>query len=81
MKITGIKKAIGEFNNTIGNVELFFNKVTGEIWTVFNIGQDWTEYKSENIVKLLQKGNYTMASGWDKISMAEVKEMIEMLEV
>lgn len=55
----GLKKASGETKDLSGYytgayVELFYDRSTGEIWTVyqFSLGQNsWTEYHDKNIIK------------------------------
>lgn len=59
MKMTGLKKASGETKNygyySDKYVELFYDRGTGEVWTVFqcSLGHNfWTQYHDPEIIKI-----------------------------
>lgn len=58
IKITGIKKAIGEYKSWIGQdwrrtANIMLDKSTGEVWTdCFIDCNTWKEYYSKDIVSL-----------------------------
>ena len=82
MKITGLKKAIGEFKraNAGGYYSpryglLMFDKTSGELWTdeFYSIGHNsWKEYHSEYIVNL----GAMMAENGIEVNMQNVKSFI-----
>lgn len=75
IKMTGLKKASGNTSN-YGYYsglydELFFDRGTGEVWTVFqsSFGQNsWTEYRDPNIIKI---GNITK-----RMTMQQIADLI-----
>ena len=78
VKITGIKKATGDFNNWIGHAEVMLDKSTGEVWTdIFASCGDKNVYKDSNVVRLLSKGVMQMSENWDKTSMQDLKKLAE----
>ena len=58
LKITGIKKAIGEYKNWLAQdwrrtANIMLDKSTGEIWTdCFLDCNSWNEYHNKNIISL-----------------------------
>lgn len=60
MKMIGLKKASGsteDYGWYDGRFhEIFYDKKTGEVWTVFQYSDSWTVYHDENVVKI---GNTT----------------------
>lgn len=76
MAMKGLRKASGETKNLGGYysgqyVELFYDRSTGEVWTVFqySLGQNtWTEYHDKNAVKI---GNISTPK-----TMQEIADMI-----
>lgn len=59
LKMLNLKEAssnTGDYGyNSAMYDELFYNKATGEVWTVFqcSLGQNtWTEYHDSNIIKI-----------------------------
>lgn len=58
IKITGIKKAIGEYKNWLAQdwrrtANIMFDKSTSEVWTdCFIDCNDWKEYYDSNIISL-----------------------------
>lgn len=83
MKITGLKKAVGEYQraNKGGCYSpkygcLMFDKATGELWTdeFYSLGHnEWEQYQSNSIINLgriMEKNNI-------EINMKNVKSFIE----
>lgn len=58
VKITGIKSAIGDYNNWINrdwrhSANIMIDLSTGEIWTdIFTDRNSWKEYHSNSIISL-----------------------------
>lgn len=79
-KITGIKKAVGEYKNWIKRdwgyvAKIMLDVSTGEVWTdCFISSNDWKEYHSSNIIcissLILQENK--------EISMKTVREYAEL---
>ena len=68
LKMVGLKKASGateDYGYYSGKYnEIFYNRSTGEVWTVFqsSLGQNtWTEYHDPDILKVVNASDhYTM---------------------
>lgn len=74
-KLTGIKKAVGEYNNWQGHAEIMLDKESGKVWCdVFASGQEWKNYHDENVVRLLTKAINSMWERDDTTSMREINE-------
>lgn len=65
LKMTGIKAASGETRNygsySARYVEIFYNRSTGEIWTVFqcSLGHNsWTVYHDQDIIKICETSSH-----------------------
>lgn len=83
MKITGLKKAVGEYQRA--NKEdcyspkygyLMFDKATGELWTdeFYSLGHnEWKQYQSNSIINL----GKIMTENNIEINMKNVKSFIE----
>ena len=73
VKISGVKAAVGEFNNWQGAAIIYFDKVELKVWTMIYIdSNDYDDYHDVNVVRAIRKNN---AMGkWDKTSMAALKE-------
>lgn len=83
MKITGLKKAVGEYQRA--NKEgcyspkygyLMFDKTTGELWTdeFYSLGHnEWKQYQSNSIINL----GRIMTENNIEINMKNVKSFIE----
>lgn len=77
-KITGIKKAVGEFNNWQGAARIYFDKSTGKVWTdVYTAPCWWSEYHDANIVEVYSKATFSMCERDNKMSMAELRTICE----
>ena len=81
MKITGVKKAIGDYKDWIsrryGNAaNIMLDKSTGEVWTdCFVSCNEWIEYHSESVISLL---SYIRQRTDEKLSMQLLKTYAEM---
>lgn len=74
LEIKGLKKVSGETKNCTypGRTchEIFYNKATGEVWTIYHASEnEWTEYSDKDIISLGHH-NYPM-------SMQEVADLIK----
>lgn len=82
IKITGIKKAIIEFNDWISydwrrRANIMLNTSTGEVWTdCFLDCNTWKEYHDKSIVSLL---SYIRERTDEKITMNLLKEYAEII--
>lgn len=72
VKIKGIRKSVGEFNNWIGHAEVMLNTETMEVFTdCFTNADEWLEH-GDNIVRLHSKGRKQMAENWNKTTVKEI---------
>jgi len=77
-RFTGIKQAVGHFNNHQGHAEIMLDKESGKVWCdVFASGQEWKEYHDKNVVSLLTKAINSMWERDDTTSMREINEKAE----
>lgn len=80
MKITGVKKAIGDYKSWIsrryGNAaNIMLDKSTGKVWTdVFPDCNSWIEYHSESVISLL---SYIRQRTDEELSMQLLKTYAE----
>lgn len=80
MKITGVKKAIGDYKDWIsrryGNAaNIMLDKSTGKVWTdVFPDCNSWIEYHSESVISLL---SYIRQRTDEELSMQLLKTYAE----
>lgn len=78
MKIKGIKKAVGTFNNFIGHARIMYNKESLKVWTdLFASCNEWNVYHNKDIIVVKSKGIYSMSTNWNKTSMKEIKDILE----
>ena len=81
IKITGIKKAIGEYKNWLSEdwrrkANIMLDKSTGEVWTdCFISCNDWKEYHDSNIISL---SAYIRERTEEIFTMAILREYAEM---
>ena len=74
LKMVGLKKASGNTGCSTPNAydELFYNRTTGEVWTVFqySIGHNsWTKYHDRSIIKIGETSEHmTMQEIADRIA-------------
>jgi hypothetical protein len=78
IKITGIKKAVGDFNNWQGAARIYFDRSTGEVWTNIYTAPTWeTIYHDPTIVQLASKATWVMTQRDNTITMAGLKILCE----
>ncbi len=78
IKITGIKRAVGEFNRWQGAARIYLDTSTGEVWTKIYTAPNWeTKYHDSAIVQVLSKSTYNMYGRGDKITMQSLRDMCE----
>jgi len=77
-RFTGIKQAVGHFNNHQGHAEIMLDKESGKVWCdVFASGNEWKEYHDHSVVRLMSKATVSMWERDDKTSMREINEKAE----
>ena len=75
LKIKGLKKAVGDFNDWQGHAVIFYDKEDRRAWTeVYASSNSWTEYHDEVIVSINEKDDFLGRD--NKTSMREIKRMI-----
>lgn len=82
IKMIGLKAASSNTKNLQGYysgsyVELFFDRSTGEVWTVYqyNLGHNtWTMYDDNNVVKI---GNFSEPATMQEIADAIIARLEE----
>lgn len=80
MKFTGIKKAVGDYNNWGGHAEIMLNTDTLEIWcNAYPSANEWIEYDGDPVVRLERKASVHMDENWDKTSMKVIQGKAERL--
>jgi len=72
-EITGLKKAVGAFNNWVGYADLVLDTETGELITFEYVGQEIVQYK-QNIKIIATKGQFSIWSRDNKTTIREVKD-------
>lgn len=74
MKIKGIKRAIGDFNNWDKSAIVYFDKSDNTVWTkVYASSNEWEEYHSDTIIQVAKKNGLNPY----KLTMKELSEMVE----
>lgn len=59
VKIKGIKKAVGEFNNWDSAARIYFDKENLEVTTyVYADSNSWQEYNDTSVVEVISKGSF-----------------------
>jgi len=76
VKIKGLKKAVGEFNDWKEQARIYFDKEELEVWTNVYPGgnKSWEEYHDKNIVEVINKRGM-VANDNDYLSMRELKNI------
>lgn len=76
VKITGIKKAVGEFNRWQGAARIYLDRSTGEVWTkIYTDPGWWDEYGDTAIIQVAGKATWSMWQRDDKITMEELRSL------
>lgn len=76
IKITGIKSAVGDFNNWQGAARVYFDTLALKVWTnVYDGPGQWDDYHDANVVEILSKATNNMLERDDKTSMYQLKKL------
>ena len=79
IKIKGLKKAVGEFNNWQGAARIYFDKENLSVETyVYSSPGSYQQFDADTIVEVAQKANSNMFERDDTITMLKLKELCEM---
>lgn len=74
--LTGIKKAVGEYNNYQGHAEIMMDTADNMVWcNRYASGGEWTRYDSDTVKRLIDKATVSMWERDNKTTMAEVKTL------
>lgn len=76
IKITGLKKAVGDYNNWQEQARIYFDTKDLEVWTNVYPGgnESWDEHHNKNIVEVINKRGM-VASDNEYLSMRELKNI------
>lgn len=75
LKIKGLKKAVGDFNDWQGHAVIFYDKEEKRAWTeTYASSNEWVEYHDEEVVSLHEKDDFLGRD--NKTSMREIKRLI-----
>ena len=75
LKIKGLKKAVGDFNDWQGHAVIFYDKEECRAWTeVYASSNSWSVYHDDAVVSLHQKDDFLGRD--NKTSMREIKRLI-----
>ena len=81
LKLVGLRKcsgSMGKLNLCSGLFyELFYDRSTGEVWTILQPPRNWTEYRDRDIIKI---GNYCYHLAMQEIADAVNKTLKEIDE-
>lgn len=77
LKITGIRKAVGEFNNWQGAARVYFDPSDMSVWTnVYEGPGSYEEFDNPKIVEIAQKSTNRMDERDDRITMRQIRETV-----
>ena len=75
LKVKGLKKAVGDFNDWQGHAVIFYDKEEQRAWTeTYASSNEWVEYHDEEVVSLHEKDDFLGRD--NKTSMREIKRLI-----
>ena len=75
LKVKGLKKAVGDFNDWQGHAVIFYDKEDRKAWTeVYASSNSWTEYYDDVVVSIHEKDDFLGRD--NKTSMREIKRLI-----
>lgn len=80
IKITGVKKAVGEFNQWSGAARVYFNKKELKVWTILYSNPEEVrryQYGQEEIVEVIQKTTNDTQERDNRITMYQLQELCE----
>lgn len=79
LKIKGLKKAVGDFNDWQGHAVIFYDKEERKAWAeVYASSNSWSEYHDDAVVSLHQKDDFLGRD--NKTTMREIKRAIVNLQ-
>lgn len=79
LKIKGLKKAVGDFNDWQGHAVIFYDKEDRKAWTeVYASSNSWSEYNDDAVVTIHQKDDFLGRD--NKTTMREIKRAIVNLQ-
>ncbi len=77
LKITGIRKAVGDFNNWQGAARVYFDPTDMSVETyVYEGSGSYEEFDDPKIVEIAQKATNRMDERDDRITMRQVRETV-----
>ena len=75
LKIKGLKKAVGDFNDWQGHAVIFYDKEDRRAWAeVYASSNSWSEYHDDAVIAIHQKDDFLGRD--NKTSMREIKRLI-----
>ena len=75
LKIKGLKKAVGDFNDWQGHAVIFYDKEEQKAWTeVYASSNSWSEYHDDAVIAIHQKDDFLGRD--NKTSMREIKRLV-----
>lgn len=81
INIAGIRKAVGAFNEWQGAARVYFDPSDTSVWTKTYAGPgEWNRYKDSKIVQITQKATNHMDERDNKITMREIRELVNEVE-
>lgn len=77
LKITGIRKAVGDFNNWQGAARVYFDPSDMSVWTnVYGGPGEEDYYDDPAITQIAQKATNRMDERDDRITMRQIRELV-----
>lgn len=77
IKITGIRKAVGDFNNWQGSARVYFDPSDMSVWTnVYGGPGEEDYYDNPAITQIAQKATNRMDERDDRITMRQIREAV-----
>lgn len=81
INIAGIRKAVGAFNEWQGAARVYFDPSDTSVCTKVYAGPgEWDKYKDPKIVQIAQKATNRMDERDNKITMREIRELVDGVE-
>jgi len=78
LKIIGIRKAVGFFNDWQGAARVYFDLSNTSVWTETYVGpNEWNYYKDPKITQIAQKAINRLDERDNKITMREIRELVD----
>ncbi len=78
VNISGIRKAVGTFNDWQGAARVYFDPSDISVWTKTYAGPgEWDRYKDPNIIQIAQKATNRMDERDNTITMREIRELVD----